>query len=182
MKLRLKEKYEKDALPAMMKVFKYKNKHQVPRLEKVVINMGVGEVVQSPKDLDKAVEELTQISGQRPVVTTVKKSVSAFKIRANMKIGCKVTIRGPRMYAFLDKFFHVVLARIRDFRGTNPKSFDGRGNYTIGLKEQLIFPEIEYDKVEKARGMDVTIVTTAKSDEEAKELLKQLGLPFRAAA
>lgn len=177
--LRLRDKYQSDVVPQMMKAFKYTNRLQVPRLEKVVVNMGVGEAVQNPKDLDKAVEDLIQITGQRPVITKAKKSISAFKIRAEMKIGCKVTLRGPRMYAFLDKFFHVVLPRIRDFRGTNPKSFDGRGNYSIGLKEQLIFPEIEYDKVDKARGMDVIIVTTSKSDEEARELLRLLGLPFR---
>jgi len=177
--LRLKEKYEKEVVPHLMKHFKYKNKMQVPRLEKVVVNMGVGEAVQNPKDLDKAVEELTQITGQHPIITKAKKSISAFKIREGMKIGCMVTLRGARMYAFLDKFFHVVLPRIRDFRGTNPKSFDGRGNYSIGLKEQLIFPEIDYNKVDKTRGMDVTIVTTSKTDEEARELLRALGLPFR---
>lgn len=163
----------------MMEQFKLKNKLEVPRLEKVIINMSLSEVIQNPKGLDKAVDELTQITGQRPVVTRAKKSISAFKIRQGMKLGCKVTLRGIRMYAFLDKFFNVVLPRIRDFRGTNPKSFDGRGNYSIGLKEQLIFPEIEYDKVEKTHGMDVAIVTTAKTDEKARELLKLLGLPFR---
>lgn len=179
MELRLKQLFEKSATPEMMKTFKYKNTLQVPRLVKVVINMGVGEAVQTPKDLDNAVEQLTQITGQRPLVTKAKKSISAFKIREGMKIGCKVTLRGERMYAFLDKFFHVVLPRIRDFRGTNAKSFDGRGNYTIGLKEQLIFSEIEYDKVNKPLGMDVTLVTSAKTDKEGTELLKLLGLPFR---
>lgn len=179
MKLRLKETFEKSVVPQMMKAFNYKNRLQVPRLAKVVINMGVGEAVQNPKDLDQAVEQLTLITGQRPLVTKAKKSISAFKIREEMKIGCKVTLRGNRMFAFLDKFFHVVLPRIRDFRGTNQKSFDGRGNYTMGLKEQLIFPEIDYDKVTKTLGMDVTIVTSAKTDNEATELLKLLGLPFR---
>ncbi len=179
MNLRLKETFEKTAVPQMMKAFKYKNRFQVPKLEKVVINMGVGEAIQNPKDLDKAAEELSQITGQRPVITEAKKSISTFKIREGMKLGCKVTLRGPRMYVFLDKFFNVVLPRIRDFRGTSPKSFDGRGNYSIGLKEQLIFPEIDYDKVTRAQGMDVTIVTSAHSDEEARELLKLLGLPFR---
>jgi large subunit ribosomal protein L5 len=177
--LRLKEQYQKEVVPHLMKHFHYKNRFQVPRLEKVVVNMGVGEAIQNPKDLDKAVEQLSLISGQHPVVTKAKKSISAFKIREGMKIGCMVTLRGPRMYAFLDKFFHVVLPRIRDFRGTNSKSFDGKGNYSIGLKEQLIFPEIEYDKVDKTLGMDVTIVTSAKTDEEARELLRSMGLPFR---
>lgn len=179
MTLRMKEKYQNEVVPHLMKHFKYKNKFQVPRLEKVVVNMGVGEAIQNPKDLDKAVDEMTQITGQRPVVTVAKTSISAFKIREGMKIGCRVTLRGPKMYTFLDKFFNVVLPRIRDFRGTNPKSFDGRGNYSVGLKEQLIFPEIDYNKVEKNRGMDVTIVTTSRTDEEARELLKALGLPFR---
>ncbi len=179
MTLRLKEKYQKEVVPHLMKHFHYKNALQVPRFEKVVVNMGVGEAIQNPKDLDKAVEQLSLISGQHPIVTKAKKSVSAFKIREGMKIGCMVTLRGSRMYAFLDKFFHIVLPRIRDFRGTNPKSFDGKGNYSIGLKEQLIFPEIEYDKVDKTLGMDVTIVTSAKTDEEARELLRSMGLPFR---
>lgn len=179
MKLRLKEKHEAEAIPSLMKLFSYKNKFQVPKLEKVVVNMGVGEAVANPRDLDTSVEELTQITGQRPLVTLSKKSISAFKIREGLKLGCKVTLRGARMYVFLDKFFNVVLPRIRDFRGTNPKSFDGRGNYSIGLKEQLIFPEIDYDKVKRVQGMDVTIVTTAKTDKEALELLKLLGLPFR---
>lgn len=179
MTLRLKEKYQKEVVPHLMKHFHYKNTLQVPRFEKVVVNMGVGEAIQNPKDLDKAVEQLSLISGQHPIVTKAKKSVSAFKIREGMKIGCMVTLRGSRMYAFLDKFFHIVLPRIRDFRGTNPKSFDGKGNYSIGLKEQLIFPEIEYDKVDKTLGMDVTIVTSAKTDEEARELLRSMGLPFR---
>lgn len=179
MTLRLKEKYQKEVVPHLMKHFHYKNALQVPRFEKVVVNMGVGEAIQNPKDLDKAVEQLSLISGQHPIVTKAKKSISAFKIREGMKIGCMVTLRGSRMYAFLDKFFHIVLPRIRDFRGTNPKSFDGKGNYSIGLKEQLIFPEIEYDKVDKTLGMDVTIVTSAKTDEEARELLRSMGLPFR---
>lgn len=179
MKTLMHESFEKTVVPELMKTLNYKNRMQVPRLEKVVINMGLGEAVASPKDLDKAVVELTQITGQRPIITQAKKSISAFKIREGMKIGCKVTLRGERMYAFLEKLFRVVLPRIRDFRGTDPKSFDRRGNYTLGLKEQLIFPEIEYDKVDKPRGMDVTIVTTAGTDREAGELLKHLGLPFR---
>lgn len=179
MKLRLKEKHETEAIPSLMKIFNYKNKFQVPKLEKVIVNMGVGEAVANPRDLDASVDELTQITGQRPVITKSKKSISAFKIREGLKIGCKVTLRGPRMYVFLDKFFNVVLPRIRDFRGTNPKSFDGRGNYSIGLKEQGIFPEIDLDKVKRTQGMDITIVTSAKTDKEALELLKVLGLPFR---
>lgn len=177
--VRMKERYKKDVVPAMMKHFQYKNVMQVPRLEKVVINMGVGEAIQNPKDLDHAVDELATISGQRPVVTKAKSSIAAFKVREGMRIGCRVTLRGGRMYTFLDKLFHVVLPRIRDFRGVSQKSFDGRGNYSLGLKEQLIFPEIEYDKVDKVRGMDVSIVTTAKTDEEGAYFLKLLGLPLR---
>lgn len=178
MKVRLKEKYNQEVISAMMKKFHFKNKLQVPRLEKVVINMGVGEAAQNSKDLEKAAEELMLISGQKPVITKAKKSVSAFKIRAGMKIGCKVTIRGDRMFAFLDKLFHIVLPRIRDFRGADSNSFNGR-SYSLGLREQLIFPEINYDKVEKPRGMDVTIVTTSGTNEEAREFLRLLGLPFR---
>ena len=152
---------------------------QVPKVEKVVINMGVGEAVQNPKVLDGAVEDLTLISGQKPVVTRAKKSIAGFKLREGMPIGCKVTLRGDRMYDFLDKLINIALPRVRDFRGVSPKSFDGRGNYTLGLKEQLIFPEIDYDKVDKVRGMDVVIVTTAETDEEARELLQALGMPFR---
>jgi large subunit ribosomal protein L5 len=152
---------------------------QVPRVEKVVINMGVGEAVQNAKVLDGAVEDLTLISGQKPVITRAKKSIAGFKVREGMPIGVKVTLRGERMYHFLDKLINVALPRVRDFRGVSPKSFDGRGNYTLGLKEQLIFPEISYDKVDKVRGMDVVIVTTANSDEEARELLSLMGMPFR---
>lgn len=177
--LRCKERYKNEVVPEMMKKFNYKSVMEVPKLEKVVINMGVGEAIQNPKDLDSAVEELAIISGQRPIVTKAKKSIAAFKVRAGMRIGCKVTLRGNRMYAFLDKLFNVVLPRIRDFRGLSSKSFDGRGNYSLGLKEQLIFPEIKYDKVDKIKGMDITIVTTAKADEEARYFLKLMGLPLR---
>ncbi|BCU80403.1 50S ribosomal protein L5 [Polycladomyces sp. WAk] len=176
---RLKQKYREEITPALMKKFNYSSPMQVPKVEKVVINMGVGEAVQNPKVLDGAVEDLTLISGQKPVITRAKKSIAGFKLREGMPIGCKVTLRGDRMYYFLDKLFNVALPRVRDFRGVSPKSFDGRGNYTLGLKEQLIFPEIDYDKVDKVRGMDVIIVTTAETDEEARELLAQLGMPFR---
>jgi large subunit ribosomal protein L5 len=162
-----------------MKRFNYKNIMAVPKIEKVVINMGVGDAIQNPDLLKAAVNDLMVISGQKPVVTRAKKSISNFKLRKGMSIGCMVTLRGNRMYEFLDKLLNVALFRIRDFRGVSPKSFDGRGNYTLGIKEQLIFPEIEYDKVVKVRGMDITIVTTAKTDEEAYELLKALGMPFR---
>jgi len=175
---RLKELYKKTVVPAMMERFGYKNVMEVPRIEKVVINMGVGDAKENPKFLESAMEELATITGQRPVATVAKKSVAAFKVRAGMKIGAKVTLRGDRMYEFLDRLFNIALPRVRDFRGVSPKSFDGRGNYALGIKEQLIFPEINYDKVEKIRGMDVIIVTTAKTDEEAKELLALLGMPF----
>ncbi len=178
--IRLKEKYLSEVAPAMMEKFGYKNIMEIPKIEKVVLNMGVGEAVGNPKVLDAAVNDMTQIAGQKPVVTRAKKSLAAFKIRAGMPIGAKVTLRGPRMFQFLDKLFNVALPRVRDFRGVSPKSFDGRGNYTMGVKEQLIFPEIEYDKVDKIRGMDIIIVTTAKSDEEARELLKLMGMPFSA--
>ncbi len=178
---RLKEKYISEIRPALQERFDYKNIYEVPRLVKVVINMGVGEGKENPKILDAAVNDLMQICGQRPVITRARKSVASFKLREGMAIGCKVTLRGVRMYDFVDKLFNVTLPRVRDFRGISPRSFDGRGNFTIGLKEQLIFPEIEYSKVEKILGMDIVIVTTAKSDEEAKELLTLLGLPFRAA-
>lgn len=178
--LRLKEKYLSEVAPAMMEKFGYKNIMEIPKIEKVVLNMGVGEAVGNPKVLDAAVNDMMQIAGQKPVVTRAKKSLAAFKIREGMPIGAKVTLRGPRMFQFLDKLFNVALPRVRDFRGVNPKSFDGRGNYTMGVKEQLIFPEIEYDKVDKIRGMDIIIVTTAKSDEEARELLKLMGMPFSA--
>ncbi|MGE5558901.1 MAG: 50S ribosomal protein L5 [Bacillota bacterium] len=178
---RLKEKYQSEIVPALKKNFKYKNIMEVPKVEKVVINMGVGEATQDAKVIDAAVNDLSSISGQKPLVTRAKRSIAAFKVRAGVAIGCKVTLRGERMYDFLDKLFHISLPKIRDFRGVSPKSFDGRGNYTLGIKEQLVFPEINYDKIDKIRGMDITIVTTAKTDEEARELLKQMGMPFRAA-
>jgi len=174
----LKTKYQQEVVPALQKQFGYKNVMMVPRLEKIVINMGVGEAVQNPKALDAAVADLAAITGQRPVITRAKKSISTFKIRTGMPIGCKVTLRGERMWHFLEKLIYIALPRVRDFRGVSPKSFDGRGNYALGLKEQLLFPEIDYDKVDKIRGMDVIIVTTAKTDEEAKALLKGLGMPF----
>jgi len=177
---RLREKYKKEVIPGLQSRFGYKNVMQIPRLEKVVINMGVGEATQDAKVIDAAVSDLTQIAGQKPVVTKAKKSIANFKVRAGASVGCKVTLRGERMYEFLDKLFNLALPRIRDFRGVSPQSFDGRGNYNLGLREQLIFPEINYDKIDKIRGMDVTIVTTAQSDEEAYELLKLLGMPFRA--
>ncbi|MDT8902675.1 50S ribosomal protein L5 [Anaeroselena agilis] len=178
---RLKEKYLNEVAPAMMTKFGYKNVMEIPRVEKVIVNMGVGEAVANPKVLDAAVNDLMTIVGQRPVVTRAKKSIAAFKIRQGMAIGTKVTLRGERMYQFLDKLLNVALPRVRDFRGVSPKSFDGRGNYTLGIKEQLIFPEIDYDKVDKVRGMDIIVVTTAKTDEEARELLKLMGMPFSAA-
>ncbi|MDA8344705.1 MAG: 50S ribosomal protein L5 [Thermaerobacter sp.] len=175
----IKERYISEAVPALTQRFQYKNPMQVPKVEKIVINMGVGEAVQNPKLLESAVTELGQITGQRPVVTKAKKSISSFKIRAGMAIGAKVTLRGQRMYDFLERLIGVALPRVRDFRGVSSKGFDGRGNYALGVKEQLIFPEIDYDKVEKIRGMDIVIVTSAQTDEEAKELLKVLGMPFR---
>ena len=175
----LKEIYQKQVAPALMEKFKYKNIMEVPALEKIIINMGVGEGKDDPKALDSAVEEMTLISGQRPVVTKAKKSVSNFKLRAGMPVGCKVTLRGERMYDFFYKLVNVTLPRIRDFRGVSPKSFDGRGNYALGLKNQTVFPEILLDKVDKVRGMDIIIVTTAKTDEEARELLTLLGVPYR---
>ncbi|GGG07127.1 50S ribosomal protein L5 [Paenibacillus abyssi] len=175
---RMKDRFLNEITPALMQKFNYTTVMQVPKIEKVVINMGVGEAVSNSKVLDVAVEELRLIAGQKPVVTRAKKSIAGFKLRENMPIGVKVTLRGERMYYFLDKLFNVSLPRVRDFRGISNKAFDGRGNYTLGLKEQLIFPEIEYDKVDKVRGMDVVIVTTAKTDEEARELLTQLGMPF----
>ncbi|HEY8393784.1 MAG TPA: 50S ribosomal protein L5 [Thermaerobacter sp.] len=175
----LKEKYEKEVVPALMERFGYKSIMAVPRIEKIVINMGVGDAIQNPKLLDAAVNELALITGQRPMVTRAKKSISAFKVRAGMPIGCKVTLRKQRMWDFLTRLIYLALPRVRDFRGLSPDSFDGRGNYSLGLREQLIFPEIDYDDIEKVRGMDVTIVTTAKTDEEARELLRLLGMPFR---
>lgn len=175
----LKDVYRQEVVPAMMKAFSYKNTFQVPKVEKVVINMGVGEATNNADALEAAVKDLMKIAGQKPIVTKAKKSVSAFKVRAGMNVGCKVTLRGERMYDFLEKLFNVVLPRVRDFRGVNPDSFDGRGNYSMGLREQLIFPEIEYDEVSKIRGMDITISTTAKTDEEGRYLLEALGMPFR---
>ncbi len=175
---RLKDKYKSEAVPALQTKFKYSSCMQIPKLEKVVLNMGVGEVKDNPKAMDSAVSDMTLITGQKPVVTKAKKSVAAFKLRQGMNIGCKVTLRGERMYEFVDKLFNVAIPRVRDFRGVSNNSFDGRGNYSLGIKEQLIFPEVEYDKVDKVRGMDIVFVTTAKSDEEAKELLKLLGMPF----
>ncbi|KJS68478.1 MAG: 50S ribosomal protein L5 [Peptococcaceae bacterium BICA1-7] len=178
---RLKEKYQNEVIKAMMEKFNYDNIMQVPKLDKVVVNVGVGEAIQNSKALDATVSDVTIITGQRPVITKAKKSIAAFKLREGMKIGCKVTLRGDRMYHFVDKLFNIALPRVRDFRGVSPKSFDGRGNYSMGVKEQLIFPEIEYDKIDKVRGMDIIFVTTAKTDEEARELLKLMGMPFRAA-
>jgi len=175
---RLKEKYIKEVIPALQEKFKYKSVMQVPKLEKVVLNMGVGEVKENPKAIESAVNDLAIITGQKPVITKAKKSVAAFKVRQGMNIGCKVTLRGDRMYEFVDKFFNIALPRVRDFRGVSSNSFDGRGNYAMGVREQLIFPEIDYDKVDKVRGMDIIFVTTAKTDEEARELLKLLGMPF----
>lgn len=177
----MKERYQREVVPALLQRFGYGNPMQVPKVEKIVINMGVGEAVQDSKTLEAAMEDLAAITGQRPVVTRAKKSVANFKIREGMPIGARVTLRGQRMYEFLDKLISVGLPRIRDFRGVSPRSFDGRGNYTLGIREQLIFPEINYDTIDKIRGMDITIVTTAKSDEEAMELLTALGMPFRAA-
>ncbi|WP_432362147.1 50S ribosomal protein L5 [Sporosarcina sp. UB5] len=176
---RLKEKFLKEVTPALMSKFEYSSVMQVPKVEKIVINMGVGDAVQNSKALDAAVEDLTIISGQKPVVTKAKKSIAGFRLREGMPIGAKVTLRGERMYEFLDKLISVSLPRVRDFRGVSKKAFDGRGNYTLGVKEQLIFPEIDYDKVSKVRGMDIVIVTTANSDEEARELLTQFGMPFQ---
>ena len=178
MAIRMKDRFLNEITPNLMQKFNYSTVMQVPKIEKVVINMGVGEAVQNSKVLDVAVEELRMISGQKPVITRAKKSIAGFKLRENMPIGVKVTLRGERMYYFLDKLFNVALPRVRDFRGISNKAFDGRGNYTLGLKEQLIFPEIEYDKVDKVRGMDIVIVTTAKTDEESRELLTQMGMPF----
>ena len=176
---RLKTKYMEEVVPAMMERFNYKNVMEVPKLEKIVINMGIGEARENPKVLEAAVNELAQITGQRPVVTKAKKSIANFKVREGMNVGAKVTLRGERMYDFLDKFMNIALPRVRDFRGVSDTSFDGRGNYAIGVKEQLIFPEIEYDKVESIRGMDIIIVTSAKTDEEAKAFLEKMGMPFR---
>ncbi len=176
---RLKDTYNSEIIPAMTKKFGYKNVMQVPRLEKIVINMGLGDTKDNAKGLDSAVDDLTIIAGQKPVVTVAKKSVANFKVREGMKVGAKVTLRGDRMYEFADRLLSVALPRVRDFRGISPTSFDGRGNFAMGLKEQLVFPEIVYDNVDKIRGMDIIIVTTAQSDEEARELLSLLGMPFK---
>jgi large subunit ribosomal protein L5 len=175
---RLKEKYLNEVAPALRDRFEYSSVMEIPKINKVVVNMGVGEAVGDPKTLDAAVGDLTAITGQKPIITRAKKSIAAFKLRAGMPIGCKVTLRGERMYHFLDKLFNVALPRIRDFRGISPDGFDGRGNYTLGLKEQLVFPEIVYDKIDKLRGMDIAIVTSASTDEEGYELLKAMGMPF----
>lgn len=177
---RLKEKYLREVVPGLKSRFGYSNIMQIPQFKKVVINMGVGDATTDAKAIDAALGDLTAISGQKPIVTKAKKSIAAFKIRAGVPIGCKVTLRGERMYYFLDKLFNIALPRIRDFRGVSPKAFDGRGNYTLGIREQLIFPEINIDKVDKVRGMDIIIVTSANTDEEAFELLKLMGMPFRA--
>ena len=176
---KLREQYEKEVIPALMKKFNYKSVMEVPKLEKIVINIGLGDIKDNPKSLDNAMNDLSLITGQKPVVTKAKKAIAAFKIREGVNVGCKVTLRKEKMYEFAYKFFNVALPRVRDFRGVSPDSFDGRGNYSIGIKEQLIFPEIEYDKVDKLRGMDIIFVTTAKSDEEARELLTLLGMPFK---
>ena len=175
---RLQEFYKSDVAPALMKKFAYKSPMQIPRLEKVVVNVGAGDAKDNSKVIDSIIDDLTMITGQKAVPTTARKSVSNFKLRAGMHIGAKVTLRGDRMYEFVDKFFSLALPRVRDFRGINPNSFDGRGNYNMGIKEQLIFPEIDYDKIDKVRGMDICFVTTANTDEEAKELLTLLGAPF----
>lgn len=176
---RISEKYKSEIAPALMQKFGYKSPMQIPKLDKVVVNVGVGEAKDNAKALDAAMNDIAQITGQKPTVTKAKKSVAAFKVREGMNIGCKVTLRGEKMYEFVDRLFNVALPRVRDFRGINPNSFDGRGNYSLGLKEQLIFPEIDYDKVDKVRGMDIIFVTTAQTDEEGRELLKQMGAPFQ---
>jgi large subunit ribosomal protein L5 len=175
---RLKDKYLNEVVPALQQKFGYKNIHEVPKLEKIVVNMGIGDAKENPRFLEAAVNDLATITGQKPVVTKAKKSVAAFKVRAGMNIGAKVTLRSNRMYEFADKLFNIAFPRVRDFRGLSNKSFDGRGNYSIGIREQLIFPEVDYDEVEKVRGMDITFVTSAKTDEEAYELLRLLGMPF----
>lgn len=179
MSSRLKERYTNEIVPALREKFKYENIMQVPKLNKVVINMGVGAAKENPKLLESAVSEMTLIAGQKPVITHAKKSIANFKLREGMKVGCKVTLRGDRMYDFLDKLMNIALPRVRDFRGVSDTSFDGRGNYALGIKEQLIFPEIEYDQIDAIKGLDIIIVTTAKTDEEAKEFLTLLGMPFK---
>ena len=177
---KLREQYQKEVIPALMKKFNYKSVMEVPKLEKIVLNVGLGDIRENPKALENTINDLSIITGQKPVVTKARKSIAAFKIREGVNMGCKVTLRSEKMYEFAYKLFNVALPRVRDFRGVSANSFDGRGNYSMGIKEQLIFPEIEYDKVDKLRGMDIIFVTTAKSDEEAKELLRLLGMPFRA--
>ncbi len=176
---KLREQYQNEVVPALMKKFGYKSIMQVPKLDKIVINIGLGDLKENPKALENAMNDLTLITGQRPVVTKAKKSIAAFKLREGANIGCKVTLRNDKMYDFAYKLFNVALPRVRDFRGVSEHSFDGRGNYSLGIKEQLIFPEIEYDKVDKVRGMDIVFATTANTDEEAKELLTLLGMPFK---
>jgi large subunit ribosomal protein L5 len=176
---RLMDKYQNEIAPALQQKFSYTNVMQIPKVDKIVINMGVGEAVQNSKAIDSAVADMMKLSGQKPVVTKAKKSIAAFKLREGMPIGCKVTLRGQRMYEFMDRLLNVALPRVRDFRGVSAKAFDGRGNYTLGIKEQLIFPEMEYDKIDKLRGMDVVFVTTSRTDEEARELLRGFGMPYR---
>ena len=175
---RLKEFYKNEVAPALMKKFSYKSTMQIPKIDKIVINIGLGEAKDNPKVIDAALNDLAIITGQKPVVTKAKKSVASFKVREGMNIGCKVTLRGAKMYEFVDRLFNAALPRVRDFRGINPNAFDGRGNYSLGIKEQLIFPEIDYDKIDKIRGMDIIFVTTAKTDEESRELLTLMGAPF----
>lgn len=176
---RMQDKYKNEVAPALMEKFGYKSVMQIPKLEKIVVNIGMGEAKDNPKAVDAACADLAAITGQKPIVTKAKKSVANFKLREGMVIGCKVTLRSDKMYEFLDRLFNVALPRVRDFRGINPNGFDGRGNYSLGIREQLIFPEIDYDKIDKVRGMDISFVTTAATDEEARELLKQMGAPFR---
>ena len=176
---RLREKYEKDVIPKMMKEFGYKNKMQVPRLHKIVVNMGLGEALQNPKIIDSSSKEMAAITGQRPVVTRSKKSIANFKLREGLPIGCMVTLRAERMYEFLDRLINVAIPRVRDFRGISRRSFDGKGNFTMGVREQIIFPEIDYDKIEKIKGLNVSVITTAKTDEEGRALLTHLGMPFK---
>ena len=176
---RLKEKYKQEVVPALQKEFNYKNPMQVPAVHKVVVNIGMGEAIQNAKAMDAAVSDLSVITGQRPVITRAKRSVATFKLREGMQIGCMVTLRGERMYYFLDKLMNVALPRLRDFQGVSSEAFDGRGNYTLGLREQLVFPEVDYDKVDKVRGMEVSIVTTARTDEEGRRLLRLMGMPFK---
>lgn len=176
---RMQDKYKKEVAPALMEKFGYKSTMQIPKLEKIVINIGMGEAKDNPKAIDAACGDLAKITGQKPIITKARKSVANFKLREGMNIGCKITLRANRMYEFMDRLFNVALPRVRDFRGINPNGFDGRGNYSLGIKEQLIFPEIDYDQIDKIRGMDINFVTTAATDEEAREMLKLFGAPFR---